>query len=61
MVVPRAHLSLFLKLLAAWGVLMAPGALYMGLWPWARAVGLAAAGLALVFLVGEAIFGKASE
>jgi hypothetical protein len=56
--VPKHHLRLFLKLLAVWLVLMAPGLFYMGPWPWIKAVGLATVGLVLVFLVGEFAFGR---
>jgi uncharacterized membrane protein len=58
MVVPRRHLHLFLKLLVGWWVVMAPGVIYIGAWPWLKAVGLASLGLALVFVVGELAFGR---
>jgi hypothetical protein len=40
---------------------MAPGVLYIGLWPWVKAVGLASIGLLLIFVVGEIAFGRGGK
>lgn len=47
-----------MKLLVGWWVVMSPGLIYIGAWPWLKAVGLASVGLALVFVVGELAFGR---